>query len=389
MDNMIIIKKFFWLAVWGLLVIACKNDRDSYKRPFDIVPEDIPNYGILYVNHESNGRSGHGGNTITECTNGDIISFYSNVSTDSWDGHGVGGWSEYRRSTDGGKTWSAVHILDYSKEMWEGDEIHSALVTSVITAPNGTLIATLARFGNDRWVRVKTPVYLLSYDNGETWGKPREFDEAATVEDIAYSKDASFVYDEEVFIVFHGSSDQPYSLFVSDDNGESFRMRSRLPFERGWYYATCSILNKGEIIVYIYESPDQEYNLPYAISKDKGLTWSEIKTSHFAKRIRNPQMSDKIGDYYFLHGRSGMSGPDHGNLVLYWSEDGIHWNDGVYLNTSGGRSDSYSANEVIGKYDESKPNRLLIQSSILYDSLKAVNIHHWWIENIHGTKSKK
>ena len=377
-----------WILFCSTIFFACSSENDSQTKTFDIVPGDIPNEGILYVNHEEQGRSGHGGNSITECTNGHIISFYSNVSRDSWDGHGVGGWSEYRKSMDGGKTWSEPYILEYSKKAWEGDEVHSALVTSINTAPNGTLIAVLARFGNDRWQRIKPPVYLLSYDNGETWTEPRDFDSDATIPDIAYTKDAAFVFDEEVFIVFHGSSDYPYSLYVSADNGESFQKRSNLPFTLGRYYSTCSVLDNGEIIVYIYESENQEYDLPYVISRDKGHTWSEIKTSHFSKRIRNPQMSDKIGDYYFLHGRSGMEGQGHGHLVLYWSEDGINWSEGVFLNTSGRRRDSYSANEVIGKYDESSPKRLLIQSSILYDTLGAVNIRHWWIENIRDSNSR-
>jgi hypothetical protein len=99
-------------------------------------------------------------------------------------------------------------------------------------------------------------------------------------------------------------------------------------------------------------------------------------------------MSDKIADYYFMHGRSGSHGDAPGNLVLYSSKDGIHWDEGVLLHKKiypGG--DKYSANEVIGKYDPSRPNRLLIQSSIVYDAhTSRVNEHHWWIEDISGTE---
>ena len=79
---------------------------------------------------------------------------------------------------------------------------------------------------------------------------------------------------------------------------------------------------------------------------------------------------------------------DPGNLVLYSSPDGIHWDDGIILHRKPFPNgyDAYSANEVIGKYDQTVPNRLLIQSSIVYDAeSKRVNEHHWWVEEIDGT----
>ena len=82
---------------------------------YRIVPGDVPNKGILFVNHQAENRSGHGGNCLTECHNGDILCFYSNVSGTIWDGHSVGGWSEYRISSDGGASWSDPIALDYSK----------------------------------------------------------------------------------------------------------------------------------------------------------------------------------------------------------------------------------------------------------------------------------
>ena len=56
---------------------------------------------------------------------------------------------------------------------------------------------------------------------------------------------------------------------------------------------------------------------------------------------------------------------------LLVSSDGIHWDEGRILRHRGpgpGGGDAYSANEVIGKYDASVPNRLLIQSSIAYEA---------------------
>jgi len=101
--------------------------------------------------------------------------------------------------------------------------------------------------------------------------------------------------------------------------------------------------------------------------------------------MRNAQVSEKIGDYYFMTGRSGNSGDDPSCLVLYTSKDGINWDRGRFLNKVQKGLDSYTANEVIGKYAPGIHKRLLIQSSIGYNGL-STNVVHGWIENIKGDK---
>lgn len=361
---------------------------------FRVVPADTPNKGIRFVDHQTHGRSGHGGNCLTECHNGDIVSFYSNVSGEILQGHGIAGWSEYRISEDAGETWSEPAILDYSMRAWEGDEVYSALVFALATAPDGTLIAFVCRFGAENWVKKMSPVCLLSHDNGRTWGEPRLLDPSATVDQVSFTFDAVFTHDDQVFAAFMGGTDAycngPYSLYVSADSGESFERRSVLPFDHENYYVTAGVLDSGDIIVYSYpyraNAPIEEHNIPYVTSADQGRTWSEVKTAHFARAIRNPQLSRKIGNLYFLQGRSGSVSPDPKNLVLYSSRDGIHWDGGTVLHRKEmGGADAYSANEVVGKYDPSVPNRLLIQSSIVYeDGNYRVNEHHWWVEGVDG-----
>jgi hypothetical protein len=272
-------------------------------------------------------------------------------------------------------------------------------VYSVITAPNGTLIATVIRYANHQWEKQRPPVYFLSNDHGQTWRGPREFDDSATVDEIAYTMDTSFVHDGEVFIVFRGGTSNmspggPQTLWVSDDNGESFSQRSVLPFDHANYYWAAGALDDGKIIVYSYnahqkrEDPTAEQNIPYVISTDRGRTWSEVQTTHFAKGIRNMQLSGKLGERYFIHGRSGSyprdlvgDDPGPGNFVLYSSPDGIHWDEGIVLmsrlQTPGG-GDCYSANEIIGKYDPATPERLLIHADVSYSGAKT-NMHQWWV----------
>lgn len=385
---------FFFLII---SIVTCTqpkkdNTNESWiktEEKFKIFPDDIPNTGILFVNHKENNRSGHGGHVITECKNGDILAFYMNTWAEDWNGHSCAGWSSYKRSTDGGKTWSEPIDFEYSKEVWNSSELFSALVFSLITAPDGTLIATLVHFENSKWQKQIPPVYLLSHDHGKTWSEPFKFDESATLYDIAMTFNTSFIHENEIFIVFMGDARNMcpggYTLYVSDDNGKSFKKRSTLPFDERDYYSAASVLDNGEIIVYSYPyrgRDTDEKNLPFVISKDNGYTWSEINTAYFAKALRNPQMSEKIGDYYFVHGRSGSYGDNPGNFVLYSSKDGINWDDGVYLmsrqKTPGG-GDCYSGNTVIGKYDSLTPERLLIQADISYNGPR-VNINHWWIE---------
>ncbi len=270
---------------------------------------------------------------------------------------------------------------------------------SLITAPNGTLVATLIRYANEKWEKKLPPVYFLSHDHGHTWEGPCDFDKSATVDDIAFTMNTSFVRDGEIFILFRGGKSNmtpggPQTLWVSGDNGESFSQRSTLPFDTDCYYWAAGALDDGKIIVYTYDAHLQredrtaEQNLPYVISKDGGRTWSDIQTTHFAKGIRNMQLSGKLGEFYFIQGRSGsyprdLVGDDPGpdNFVLYSSRDGIHWDEGIVLmsrlQTPGG-GDCYSANEVIGKYDPATPEKLLIHGDVSYSGAKT-NMHQWWV----------
>ncbi len=375
---------------------------------FSIFPEDPPNDGILFVDHESRRRSGHYGSALTECKNGDILAFYMNVSGEIYDGHGQAGWAEYKRSKDGGKSWEEPVILEYSQKIWDdnklkGDSVpqrtcyNAAYAATVVTAPNGNIVAVLTRRqANQHGITGQLPpVYILSKDNGYTWSEPKEVDKTATVDELSmtHSDGASFVYEGVIYIGFIGGNfgGGKYSFYASEDNGETFTKRSgglgeSSLIKKHFYYMTAKALDDGSFIAYIY-NPGDDRNIPYIISKDKGYTWSEVRTTYMEKRIRAGQLSEKIGDYYFMQGRSGITDTDvPWCLVLYASKDGIHWDRGRYLNKTQLGLDSYSANEAIGKYDPSTPKRLLIQSSISYSGYGRVNVKHWWVENIRDSK---
>jgi Neuraminidase (sialidase) len=87
-----------------------------------------------------------------------------------------------------------------------------------------------------------------------------------------------------------------------------------LPFDEACYYWVAGALNGGDIIVYTYnahlkrEDQTAEQNMPYAISRDGGRTWSDVQKAHFAKGIQNMPLSRKLGDLYFMHGRAAATG---------------------------------------------------------------------------------
>ena len=76
-----------------LFLLQLADAQKTPQKPYKVIPENIPNEGILFVDHEKTGRSGHGGHAVTECANGDIIAFYMNTWAEEWRGHGAGGWS--------------------------------------------------------------------------------------------------------------------------------------------------------------------------------------------------------------------------------------------------------------------------------------------------------
>jgi uncharacterized protein (TIGR02145 family) len=368
---------------------------------FEIMPKNSINDGILFVDHEATSRSGHYGSALAACKNGDILAFYTNVSGKIYGGHGIAGWSEYKRSTDGGKTWGKPAVLEYTKRIWDlnkmdgdslpgGGSYFAVRATAVVTAPNGTLVAFLSRQlanNRDNYLDFKTPMYLLSYDNGNTWTEPKEVDELATSKQISLTNQdgASFVHQGVIYTVFIGGyGTGEYTMYASSDNGETFTKLSDGLFKgkkyrTNYYYTSARALNDGRLIVYSYNM-DDEHNWPYITSSDNGRTWSEVKTTYMAKRVRGAEITGKIGGYYFLVGRSGSFGNDPLNLVLYASKNGVDWDSGRYLKRVQKTLDAYSAIEMVSEPGSTKPSKILIQSTVGYGLGANVNIKHWWIE---------
>jgi hypothetical protein len=66
-------------------------------------------------------------------------------------------------------------------------------------------------------------------------------------------------------------------------------------------------------------------------------------------------------------------------MILYMSDDGITWDDGVYLRMRTAGTGAYSNSIVVFSPEPGGKQRLLIQASHAYEDSKT-NVLHWWLE---------
>ena len=347
---------------------------------FKITPADPPNEGILFVDHTKANRSGHLGHALVECADGKILAFYPSCSGakgglrwmgPEWAGHNADGWMEYKRSEDGGQTWSKPSVLEYSKSVYDKKQGRSVFCEKAVRAPDGTLVLFNLECDistNTDWNPTFTPTFLRSTDGGKSWGP------AQKLGDVPARVFAAICVEDTIFVLNRHQKEKLHVLYTSTDNGQTFVKRSQLPF-KDRVYGALAVLGNGHLIAYVYNAKDEQW-LDYAISPDMGVSWGKPQTAFFAKKIRNPQIAAFKGGYV-MHGRSGHLGRDNGelgHLVLYTSKDGLNWDEGRYLRKKTAANAAYSNNLLL---DGGK--RLLIQASHAYEHSKA-NVLHYWLE---------
>ena len=349
---------------------------------YKITPETVPSTGIMHVNHQKNFRSGHVGHALLEYKKGCVIAFHSNCSgtrNENAPGHNGFGWVEYMRSTDGGITWDDGKVLQYSFDAFINQPFTVSCDRAVSTKENEIIVFCQRNLEPNGWEPFLQPVVLRSEDGGETWSDPVVVcDEKNRIYD-------AMVYNGVIYVLMIDTGwkietpENGYYLYKSEDGGRTFSQVSRIPASVGNAYGNMEIMDDGALICYFYHE-DDEYNMDYHISRDMGVTWTEEGKSYVAKRIRNPQVA-KVKGGYILHGRSGCYSELPRNLVLYTSEDGLHWDAGVYICTAESHGAYYSNNLVMNREDGSQ--RVLIQSSVPYvpyDHSSRVNIAHWFLD---------
>lgn len=333
---------------------------------------------ILFADMEKETRSAHLGHGLAEYKKDHLIAFYSNCSGTRnlrHPGHNGFGWVEYKRSADGGKSWSEPTVLPCA---WDAllNEPYTYICEKAVSPAENVIIAFLLRVGGTEVCEpYLSPAFIRSEDGGESWSAPQDL-----CEHCGRIYDA-LVHEGVIYVLFHACADwlstteeHQYYLYKSTDQGKSFTLQGTLPGDHTNHaYGNMVLREDGALLCYEYDKGD-EYHLVCHISRDFGKTWEQTLKSPCAKRIRNPQVT-RVKGGYLLHGRSGCESDELPfYLVVYTSTDGINWDEGQYLCTIDGKW-AYYSNSIALQEGE----RLLLQSSVSYDAAR-VNVCHWWLE---------
>jgi len=324
----------------------------------------------LYVDNQARGRSGHMTHAMAEFAPNCFIDFNSNCSALRHDGHMPYGWVEYRVSRDGGRTYSQLKELAYSKESFL-DGLYSISVEKAVGCDDGSIVAFCLR--NDAlepsfcepW---HTPTVIRSSDAGETWTEPVEcIPYRGRIYDALYHKGVIYVY---IFCNEHFLGSAPehqYRLYKSYDNGLTFEETSVVPFDtlqRG--YGSILFDGNDRLHAYTYIRSD-ESRIDHAVSDDFGRTWQVLEQCTVPLGLRNPQTA-LLDGVFLMHGRSA----DTESFVFYTSEDGAHWDDGTRIATTVPCGQYYSNNL---KLSDAQGHFLLVQYSESYEGSR-VNVKH-------------
>lgn len=350
---------------------------ENPKYRFSITPDGIPNSGIMFADLQKSNRGGHFGHAMIEYAPGKLLAFYPNCNTDN-NGHSGRGWMDYKRSTDCGITWSEGKPLAYSKQLYDLNIGFTSINEKAVLADDGkiilfNLICDVSK--SALWEPYVAPTYITSTDGGETWSRAVRFTGLhGRVYDVLKKDGKIYVLFEAVYNA--DAAQNGYRLFVSDDNGARFYERSRLPFRTDRYYGNLEWLADGRMVAYAY-CQDNEYYIETATSSDMGRSWSDVGTVYFEKRMRNPQVV-RFYESYFCFGRSGQSGENAGNIIMYCSDDGLHWDTGAYLSMRTAGIGAYS-NTLVAEVPGEDRKRLIYQSSHAY-YLNQTNVLMWMID---------
>ena len=329
----------------------------------------------LYVDNKSRERSGHMSHAMVEYAPGKVIAFNSNCSARRLSGHSAHGWIEYRYSEDGGKNWSEIHEMPYSKEVL----LEGVFTISIEKAVFQDGVLTCFAVRNSQYTEIccepwDTPLVIQSYDLGKTWEKPVEFSSYRGRIYDAKIKDSVIYALETCDKDFLSEIKEPrYRLFTSHDNGKSFQEKSIVDFDsykRG--YGALQFRPDGVLLAYACNI-EYGYSLEVSLSRDNGETWEKQQPISLKYGMRNVQIAP-LEKGYVMHGRAWINEGGCGKgQVIYTSVDGLNWDDGILLETE--KKVCYYSNMLPLK-DENGKEYVLLQYSDLFSESAQVNVMH-------------
>lgn len=311
-----------------------------------------PVFGTLIADmeHDHPGRCSHGGPVCIQYANGDIAAFYANTSD-----HNVDGWTEYALSSDGGKTWSKYNRLPHCYDAYQKNPEEPAWVEEALVTSKGTAVLFATHFADKK--RASNGI-LKSFDHGSTWTEYEPFQPGFVGYPcaVAVAGDTSYV--------LFDSNAGPHVLFASTDDGKTWQKQGTLTLDDEKWYGTMCVMPDGRLLAGAYTHKDEKH-FYYCISADGGRTWTEQKPAPVDKSIRDPELA-YLGGRYYLHGRSGHSGEGAHRFVLYTSDDGEHWGEGIVVSSDERSPDGYSHNCIVRK-GSPVHEELMVLYSIIYE----------------------
>jgi Neuraminidase (sialidase) len=233
----------------------------------------------------------------------------------------VGSTHQFARTTDGGATWSTPTTLDAAPDgaLDQSAEIH--------VLPNGSLLATFARFQIEGTGAVQTLFASRSGDQGQTWSEPVEVvsqpiqlyldletGDQLPNQDLTFHS-AAIAPDGTVYVAWdHASSPTTGEIDIvkSSDGGATWSGPTTLPGVSAFAFQPAIAVDaRGTVGVMWYDTRnDLPRDAPlttdvwFAHSRDAGNTWEQL---HLAgpfdfRTTPRPTGFGRLGEYQGLAG---------------------------------------------------------------------------------------
>ncbi len=294
-----------------------------------------------------------------------------------------------RRSTDGGKTWSAPVVIAKGENTTAngGEDSRCGFGDpSLVKGKDGKLYCLFAA-GNEGYFKGQKGMCMsVSTDNGVTWSSgegnpPVDLYRSGAIKNVATAGEAGFgLYDyfvtsgrglyipEDDILMYlipaqtmtsateHTGDSQDY-VFYSRDGGESWYF-SETPMVQGGDEAKIIQMNDGSLFGSIRKGGYRRFNTATYTKNDDGKTLS----FNFGTQWDNSQLSQTHQNnqdvYYYqretTEGKTdviihSITTGNHVNLKLYYSTDqGLNWTEFLNVQTKGTRYVTMDKNPANG-----------------------------------------